>query len=79
MVTSHVHKITDTLDRGTLCVRLGVKPRMIRKVREDRRFPARWYVVVRDMCREAGIACPMEAFNWQLPAEPAADPARPDA
>lgn len=68
---SHVHKITDELDCEELCKRLGVRPRMINKVRHDRIFPTRWYKVVRDMCADAGIDCPEDAFNWQLPAEPA--------
>lgn len=62
-----VHTITDALDRDELCRRLDVKPRMIAKVRHDRMFPARWFHVVDVMCRDAGIECPRDAFNWQLP------------
>lgn len=71
---SHVHRITDALDTEDLCNRLGVKPRMIRKVRQDRIFPARWWVAVSAMCREQGVECPEEAFNWQMPPDTPPDP-----
>lgn len=62
---SYVHRITDALDRAEMAARLDVRPRSIRKAREERIFPASWYAVLAVMCAEAGIECPLEAFNWR--------------
>lgn len=33
------------------------------------RFPASWFLSIRDMCEEVGIECPESLFNWRLPAK----------
>lgn len=33
------------------------------------RFPASWFLSIRDMCEKAGVECPESLFNWKLPAK----------
>ena len=63
-----VHTITDALGSATICARLGVKPRSVRLARTEGRFPSSWYAEMAAMCGDAGIDCPLDAFNWKSPA-----------
>jgi len=29
------------------------------------KFPASWYGPIRQLCDEAGVDCPLSAFNWK--------------
>lgn len=59
-----VHTITEALGAERICAEIGVKPRSIRFARTEGVFPARWYGPLKGLCDEAGIECPMSAFNW---------------
>jgi hypothetical protein len=63
-----VHTITDTVGSDAICARLGVKPRSVRLARTEGRFPASWYAEISAMCDEAGVDCPLDAFNWKCTA-----------
>lgn len=59
--------ITDTLPEDVLCARLGVGIHSIKQARKFGVFPASWYAPMLDLCGEAGITCPLDAFNWKAP------------
>lgn len=60
-----VFDILSAIDLDGLKAELGVKDRTIRLVRERRIFPASWYPAVKSRCDDAGIECPLDAFNWK--------------
>lgn len=64
-----IHHITDTLGADRICEALGVTPHSIRGSRTSGHFPASWYGALLSMCIEAGIPCPMNAFNWKAAAK----------
>ena len=39
----------------------------MRLVRERGVFPANWFPVIRDLCAENGIECPLYLFNFKSP------------
>jgi hypothetical protein len=43
---------------------LGRTPGVIRNAVIAGHFPAPWYAVIRDLCIEQGIECPIDAFKW---------------
>lgn len=45
----------------------GAADRTIRHAQATGRFAAGWYGPLKKACDEAGIECPMEAFNWKSP------------
>jgi hypothetical protein len=78
MSKHHVHRITDELGADAICARLGVSSHSIRYARTDGSFPASWYGPLKTMCDDAGIPCPLTAFNWRAPAKEVGDaPASP--
>ena len=72
---SLVHKITDTIPHELLCKQFGVKQRTIRLARENGFFPASWYVGMKQLCDEHGLACPESLFNFKTTSLPKAAPA----
>ena len=60
-----VFTILSAIDLDALKADLGVKDRSIRLVRERKVFPASWFPHVKRLCDEAGIDCPIDAFNWK--------------
>lgn len=65
MNRSSVIEITDKLDAHLVQSRLGVGHRSIRLARERGVFPASWYPVIADLCDEAGLDCPRDAFTFK--------------
>ena len=60
-----VHHIIDTLTPDAIMARLGVSFHMIRYARTSGVFPANWFNDIDGMCRDAGIECPRDLFNWR--------------
>ena len=65
-----VRTITDALGSVAIQERLGVTEFSIRHARREGSFAASWYAAMKAMCDEAGVDCPMSAFNWKT-SEPA--------
>lgn len=59
-----VADIIDALGYPKLEASLGLSHSSIRHARVSGRFPARWYLIVSDLCEEAGVECPKSAFAW---------------
>jgi len=64
-----VHQITDALGSHEIEDALNVSRHSIRYARTEGVFPASWYGPLSAMCRNAGIECPLSAFNWKAPAK----------
>lgn len=62
-----VSSICRTIGRKEMEARLGVSKAAIANAVAQGRFPARWYIVVREMCAESGIVCPDAAFSFAKP------------
>lgn len=63
--------ITDAIPSETLQSRLGVSKHAIRHARTTGAFSGRWYGPLMQLCDEAGIECPLDAFVWAEGAEAA--------
>ncbi|MEI4485620.1 hypothetical protein V8J36_05415 [Frigidibacter sp. MR17.14] len=61
--------ICDLLGRKEIASRVGRGPTAVSNAAVLGAFPASWYVIIRDMCAEQGVACPEEIFSF-LPGEP---------
>jgi hypothetical protein len=59
-----VHHIIDTLTPDAIMARLDVSFHMIRYARSSGVFPSGWYDDIDKMCRDAGLECPRNLFNW---------------
>jgi hypothetical protein len=79
MKKQHVINIIDTLTPDAIMQRLGVSFHMIRYARTSGAFPAGWYDHIESMCRDVGIECPREIFNWRTAVKPAARKSQEDA
>lgn len=66
-MSTKIKPILDALDLTRLGQELDVKERSFRLARERGVFPAAWYPTVKRHCEEAGVSCPMDAFNWKSP------------
>ena len=60
-----VHDVIQKIDLLALKKRLGVSDRAIRLAKENEYFAANWYAVVKDLCGDAGISCPLCLFNFK--------------
>lgn len=67
-----VSDICSRLGRKNIEARLGVTKSAIANAASQGRFPARWYLVISEMCREEGVECPEDIFNF-APDETASD------
>ena len=54
--------IKKALTGKRIATRVGVSEQAVGNCKET--FPAGWYPAVRELCAEAGIDCPLAAFNW---------------
>lgn len=63
------HDIAETLGRRAIANRLGVGLSAVNNALDRGGFPASWFRSVRDMCRDAGLECPEDAFNFKSPSE----------
>lgn len=59
--------IADQLGQAKIALALGVGVTAVNNAVSREYFPATWYPVIRDMCREAGQECPESAFNFKSP------------
>ena len=57
--------IIDTVGVDTMKRRLGIGEHAIRSARNLKLFPGIWFDELETMCREAGVPCPRDAFNWR--------------
>lgn len=63
-----IQKITTHAEAArALKERLCVKDRTLREARANGYFSASWYPIVSDICKEYGLDCPMDAFNFKAP------------
>lgn len=63
MKNTAANQIVKALTPAAIRARIGVSVSSIEKAQHG--IPARWYVVIRNMCIERGIDCPYEAFNFK--------------
>lgn len=68
--------IIKTLGPKAIADRVGVHIHAVYNCKET--MPPSWYPHVRDLCAEAGIECPDEAFRW-APGPKSDGPAAKDA
>jgi hypothetical protein len=59
-----VQTICDVLGRRSIAARVRVGLPAVSNASVAGQFPARWYLAIRAMCDEAGIACPDELFSF---------------
>lgn len=64
MAMGTVTDICDRLGRKNMAMRLGVKATAISNAVAAGRFPAKWFLVVREMCAESGVECPDGVFAF---------------
>lgn len=57
-------EIIDAIGRRRLAESLGVGRSAISNAAVDGKFPAKWFVVIRDLCFEVGCDCPLSLFNF---------------
>jgi hypothetical protein len=60
-----VKHIIETLGAETICDKLKVSSHAVRYAKTDGVFPSAWYAGLLDLCNEAKIECPLEAFSWK--------------
>lgn len=59
-----VSEICDALGRREIAAAVGVKPTAVSNAVFQGRFPAKWFIVVSEMCNLADIECPAELFAF---------------
>lgn len=64
---STVSNICDTLGRRAIAAAVGVKPAAVSNAVFQGQFPAKWFIVLSEMCAAAGIDCPSELFAFAQP------------
>lgn len=63
---STVTIICDALGRREIAAAVGVKPSAVSNAVFQGKFPAKWFIVVSEMCASAGIDCPAEIFAFAV-------------
>lgn len=56
--------ICDALGRATIAARLKVRVTAVSNAVTEGRFPARWFLVVTELCEENGLKCPEQLFTF---------------
>lgn len=59
-----VSTICDTLGRRAIADRVGVGLTTVSNAATSNCFPAKWYILIKAMCDEEGIECPMYLFSF---------------
>lgn len=70
-----VSDICDRIGRAKIAAAVRVGTTAVSNAAVENRFPARWFIAVKRLCDEAGIACPEQLFSFvpaNIPAEGAA-------
>lgn len=62
-------KICDALGRRTIKEALGVTKASVSHAVKAKSFPASWYPVIKDLCDERGLDCPVSVFNFKSPSQ----------
>lgn len=60
-----VKHIIETLGADAICEKLNVGSHAVRYAKTSGMFPSAWYAGLLDLCNEAHLGCPLEAFNWK--------------
>lgn len=66
---STVSSICDALGRREIAAAVGVKPAAVSNAVFQGRFPAKWFIVLSEMCASAAIDCPSELFAFTSASE----------
>lgn len=59
-----VAQICEALGRENIARRIGVGLTAVSNAATENRFPARWFLIVKELCDEAGLPCPPHLFNF---------------
>lgn len=68
MSKNEINHIINTLGWEKIADGVEVGWHMIRHAKNTGLFPAPWYNVLKFMCDEAGIPCPLSLFRWKVQA-----------
>ena len=60
-----MRRIVDALGAEAIAQRVGGARRTVFVHCENGRFPASWFMALKDMCEEAGIPCPPALFYFK--------------
>lgn len=60
-----VRTIAKAIGRKALADRLDVTVNAVHEAVRAERFPAAWFVAVREMAQEHGLEAPEALFNWK--------------
>ena len=55
--------IADKISRKVIAQTVGVRVTAVSNAIKRRRFPSSWYIAIKQLCSEANISCPPEAFG----------------
>ena len=61
---STVSIICDALGRREIAAAVGVKPSAVSNAVYLGKFPAKWFIVVSEMCAASGVECPSDIFAF---------------
>ncbi len=67
MSKADVIRITDAIGSDAIEKRFEVTHHAVRAARTAGKFPAAWYIGIREMCEAGGVSCPEAAFKWRAP------------
>ena len=59
-----VSAICDQIGRAKIAAAVRVGPTAVSNAAVENRFPARWFVAVKHLCDDAGVACPEQLFSF---------------
>ena len=66
--------IADQLGQAKIALALGIGVTAVNNAIARGYFPATWYPIIRDMCRDGGVECSMDAFNFKSPSSDVSQP-----
>jgi len=73
LAMTSVSDICEAVGRKKIERSLGVSRAAISNAVSEGKFPPGWYGVMRKLCKQARVECPMDLFKFRAPAD-----ARPD-
>jgi hypothetical protein len=62
MFGMNTHDIAQAIGRQNIADALGVRVTAVNNAVGRGRFPPAWFIAMKKLCGEAGIACPVELF-----------------
>lgn len=60
-----VEELFEKIGRADLQKRLDVSAQVMSRAKKQNRMPANWFLLVRDMCRSAGVKFPEDLFHMK--------------